>query len=278
MLGSLLTRNLKLLSIHSLNSARTMNKSMYCLDFLKVGSGKHVLVLLPGALGTYETDFTPQLEILNKNKFTVIAVNQRGYGNNRTENRSYPADFYHKDAEDVVLLMKQLDIPKYSLLGWSDGGNVAAIIAAKYPDSILKLIMWGSNSFVTPEEYKSYLAVRDISLWSTRMKQPMIKAHGEEYFEKTWHAWVDSFQSMEKNKESVIDLYMEELGKITAETLIIHGMKDRLVPYFQTEYLHNNIANSKCVTWEDGSHNLHLRFPDRFVALVENFLMSDGKL
>lgn len=257
-----------------------MHKSTFHLDFVKLGSGKHVVTLLPGALGTYTTDFSPQLERLNRTEFTIIAINQKGYGrtHTETEERSFPPDFYYRDADDVVTLMQELNIPKYSLLGWSDGGNVAAIIAARYPDSVSKLVMWGSNSYVTPEEYESYKAVRDISLWSDKMKQPMIKAHGKDYFEKTWHAWVDSFDKMERNNNSVIDIYMNELKNISAETLIIHGMKDRLVPLFQTEHLHKNIENSKLVVWDDGSHNLHLRYPDRFVSLVESFLLAKKKL
>ena len=56
----------------------------------------------------------------------------------------------------TCLHFQKLGHSKFSLLGWSDGGNSAAIMAAKYPKLIRKLVVWGSNSFVTQEELKSY--------------------------------------------------------------------------------------------------------------------------
>ena len=56
----------------------------------------------------------------------------------------------------LVLHSQKLGHLKFSILGWSDGGNSAAIMAAKYSNFIKKLVVWGSNSFVTPKELKSY--------------------------------------------------------------------------------------------------------------------------
>ena len=38
---------------------------------------------------------------------------------------------------------------KCSLLGWSDGGITAMIMAGKRPDLLNKLVIWGSNSYVS---------------------------------------------------------------------------------------------------------------------------------
>ncbi len=45
---------------------------------------------------------------------------------------------------------------KYSLVGWSDGGITAMIMAAQSPQNIDKLVVWGANSFVTEEDTKMY--------------------------------------------------------------------------------------------------------------------------
>lgn len=42
------------------------------------------------------------------------------------------------------------------MLGWSDGGITAMIVAAKYPEQVDKLVIWGANSYVTEEEAKIY--------------------------------------------------------------------------------------------------------------------------
>lgn len=245
-------------------------------NYSLAGNGKTILLLLPGALGSSKSDFTPQLENFNRDKFTLVSLDFRGYGLTRPPQRDFPKDFYYRDARDALNVMKALGHEKYSVLGWSDGGNCGCIMAATAPQTIDKLCVWGSNSFVTPEELESYKSIRDVSKWSEKMRAPMVEQYGYEYFELLWHGWVDSFFSMDRVEDDrSIDLYKKELEKIEAETLIIHGMKDRLVPMFQTDYLKDKIKNSRLVIWDDGSHNLHLRFHERFQQLIEDFL--DGK-
>jgi pimeloyl-ACP methyl ester carboxylesterase len=42
------------------------------------------------------------------------------------------------------------------MLGWSDGGITAMIAAAKYPQWVDKLVIWGANSYIVEEEAKIY--------------------------------------------------------------------------------------------------------------------------
>lgn len=41
-------------------------------------------------------------------------------------------------------------------MGWSDGGVSSLITAAKYPNEVRKLVVWGSNAYVVPEEIEIY--------------------------------------------------------------------------------------------------------------------------
>lgn len=52
--------------------------------------------------------------------------------------------------------LQKLGFKKYSLLGWSDGGISSLIAAAKYPDEVEKLVVWGSNAYVLPEEIETF--------------------------------------------------------------------------------------------------------------------------
>ena len=53
-------------------------------------------------------------------------------------------------------MLQMLSIKKFSMLGWSDGGITAMIAAAKYPEQIDKLVIWGANAYITDEEAKIY--------------------------------------------------------------------------------------------------------------------------
>lgn len=45
------------------------------------------------------------------------------------------------------------------------------------------------------------LAVRDVSKWSARMRQPMEEMYGAELFAKMWEAWVDGISEYTRRPE-----------------------------------------------------------------------------
>ena len=62
---------------------------------------------------------------------------------------------------------------KYSLLGWSDGGITALILANNNPDCVHRMVVWGSNSFVTKEDMEMIEVSRDVSKWNPKMRDPL---------------------------------------------------------------------------------------------------------
>jgi len=42
------------------------------------------------------------------------------------------------------------------MLGWSDGGITAMIAAAKHPEQIDKLVIWGANAYLVEQDEKIY--------------------------------------------------------------------------------------------------------------------------
>ncbi|XP_064598798.1 valacyclovir hydrolase-like [Liolophura sinensis] len=242
------------------------------LHYEKTGSGDHAVFLLPGALGCSRTDFGPQLEKLNKEKFTVFCWDPRGYGKSRPPDRDWPLDFYGRDAEDATALIKALGLSQVSLLGWSDGGNTALIMAGRYPELCRKLVVWGSNTYVCDKDIEFTEAIRDINKWSDGMKKPFIDVYGEAYFCEQWGRWVDAFHRIKhKNNGNVC---RDQLPKIVCPTLIIHGQLDPIVVQEHPDYIHANIRHSRLVNWPKAKHNLHLRYADDFNKTVEDFLLD----
>jgi len=168
--------------------------------------------------------------------------------------------------------MKVLGYPKYSVLGWSDGANTAMVMGFKHPNSIRKLVLWGGNSYITPEDVELYKRVENIDNWSAAMKAPMIKMYGEDYFRKCWSDWTGLFLGVYENEKG--DLCKEGIKQIQSPTLVIHGLKDAMVPLFHAQYIKDNIKDSRLHIMKDGKHNLHIKYADEFVALVEKFLQE----
>ncbi|KAK7079495.1 hypothetical protein SK128_026119 [Halocaridina rubra] len=244
------------------------------LNFEVVGNGEKVVLCLPGALGTTQSDFGPQLKGLCPDKFKIVAWDPPGYGKSRPPPRNYTTDFLHRDAVLAASLMKNLGHEKYSLLGWSDGGITALILAAGFPQHVEKMVVWGGNAYIHEGDLKMYEAVRDIDKWSARMRAPLEAAYGREYFKTAWEGWVDTFLAIYNEKGG--DICKGDLHKITCPTLIIHGAKDPMVGIEHAQYLKENIKDSMLTVMEEGKHNLHLRYAKEFNEMVTDFLLKEG--
>ncbi|XP_077123759.1 serine hydrolase BPHL [Ranitomeya variabilis] len=242
------------------------------LHYQRTGHGDHALLLLPGALGCSQTDFGPQLKFLNKEVFTIIGWDPRGYGLSIPPARDFPPNFFSRDAKDAVDLMQALNFKKFSLLGWSAGGVTALIAAGSYPSLINKLVIWGAPSYVTEEDVALYNAVKDVRTWSLEMRKPMEDIYGMEYFANTFSAVIEAMNQFNSKPDGNICRHL--LPLIGCPTLIIHGMKDPLVPKSHPQFQHEHIKNSRLHLMPEGKHNLHLRFSEEFNRLVEDFLCS----
>jgi pimeloyl-ACP methyl ester carboxylesterase len=95
------------------------------------------LVLLHGGGSTINTTFGKILPTLAKTH-QVIAVELQAHGH--TGDRDAPVTFV-QDADDVAELLKQLNIPKADIFGFSNGGQTALELALRHPNQVNKLIV-----------------------------------------------------------------------------------------------------------------------------------------
>lgn len=209
------------------------------------GSGEKSVLLMPGALGSAKTDFKPQIEELPclLPNYTIIAWDPPGYGKSIPPERCFDLEFFHRDAQYALDLMKALKRESFSILGWSDGGITGLIMAgACARNNVNKLVIWGSNAYVNDNEVKVAEGLRDVSTWSAKMREPMEAIYGVENFPKLWSAWVDAYINFNKKRGG--DICKTEVNQIEAPTLILHGKKDPVIDGEHIPYLRKHIANS----------------------------------
>ena len=260
---------------HKLNQSGIMAVRNGQLHYQLRGNGPHAILCIPGALGTALTDFPPQLEYFGRkgSGYTIVGMDPLGYGASRPPEREFlvePDHFLKIDALDGHALMQALSFKKFSVLGWSDGGVSVIILAALFPESVQKLVVWGSNTYVTKDDINLFEKTRDVSNWSQRMRETMEKIYGDS-FQSLWSRWIDAMKEIyEKRKDG--DLCLEEVKLVQCPTLIVHGAKDAMCPQFHADYLKENIRDSRTKVMEEAKHNLHLRYARVFNELTHNFL------
>src|SRR5437016_4860616 len=98
------------------------------------GTG-HPLILLHGGLGAIEM-FGPNLPALAEGH-RVIAVDLQGHGRTADVDRPISVETM---AEDIAGLIKKLGLEKPDVVGYSLGGGVALLVAARHPELVHKLV------------------------------------------------------------------------------------------------------------------------------------------
>ncbi len=131
------------LAMHSQNE-HTIDSGDSKLHFRTFGSGKPLLII-NGGPGMNSEGFSGIAAELSKLGYQTITYDQRGTGQStlpKTDETSITMDLM---ASDIENLRKHLKIEKWSLLGHSFGGIMAAYYASKYPGAIDKIIFSSSG-------------------------------------------------------------------------------------------------------------------------------------
>jgi pimeloyl-ACP methyl ester carboxylesterase len=123
------------------NQSRTSTSGYASVNGIKMyyeihGKGKP-LVLIHGGGSTIYTSFGRIILPVLATSHQFIAVELQAHGH--TSDRNGPESF-EQDADDVAELLKQLDIPKADIFGFSNGGSTALMVAIRHPERVSKLI------------------------------------------------------------------------------------------------------------------------------------------
>jgi pimeloyl-ACP methyl ester carboxylesterase len=176
------------------------------------------LLLMHGGFCTVET-FARQTPEFAK-RYRVYVPERRGHG--RTADVEGPIT-YEAMAEDTAGFMKALEIESAHLVGYSDGGNTALVLAHKRPELVRKLVCIGANfhyngmapeavqvmEHATPENFYPWLINR------YKEVSPDGPEHLPEVFAKIMRMW---------REEPA--LTADDLARIQAPTLVLVGDRD----------------------------------------------------
>lgn len=116
------------------------DEKIYYLD--EGNKDKEVLVLIHGNQSS-GIHHMPLIQRLQKD-FHLIVPDLRGFGDS---SYNVPINSIDDFSKDLILLLDDLDIHEYSVLGWSTGGGVALKMAALRPDEVKNVILVESCSY-----------------------------------------------------------------------------------------------------------------------------------
>lgn len=102
----------------------------------KVGSGEHIVIALHGWFGSSGA-WTAFESHLDRERFTYVFPDYRGYGDRRGESGEYSIA---EAAADVLRLADELGADRFSLIGHSMGGSVMQYVYAEAPERVRAMV------------------------------------------------------------------------------------------------------------------------------------------
>lgn len=214
------------------------------LYFESYGEGEPV-ILIHGMMGSIESFFA-QIPTLSEH-YQIIALDNRGHG--RSTDQNAPLS-YSVMANDVVDLMKELNLEKCHIIGWGDGGNIGLEMAIQYPELVDKLILMGANfspKGLTPQCQQS------IQASILGLEQPKALKFYQQKNPDPENALV----VLNKMKNTVLfepQLHHDDLADIKAKTLILNGEKEQFIKMEHTLEMNAHIPNSELKFIPDADH------------------------
>ncbi len=243
---------------------------------LEAGSGTPV-VFLHGAGGLFPDN--PFLDALAKS-YHVFAPELPGYGDSTGEDLLEDMLDFTLHAADVVA---ELGIDKPHLVGHSMGGMIAAEMAATSPNDLRKLVLVGAAGLWIPEqpipdlyamlphEYPKYLfhdPAAGLALLTGGLDFSNLEVLAEFYIVNSRRmAMAGKILFPIPNRRLSKRLY-----RIKAETLIVWGASDALIPPVYAERWNQSIAGSRLVQIREAGHMVPYEQPEVFVSAVSGFL------
>lgn len=109
--------------------------------YVEVSGTGPPLVFLHGGLGSFDAAFAQQKDYFSALR-TVIGIDQRGHGHSPDNERPFS---YREMADNTAALIQKLGLISVDLVGHSDGGNVALLLARFHPKLVRRVVVSGAN-------------------------------------------------------------------------------------------------------------------------------------
>lgn len=217
------------------------------------GAGEKTVVLLHGNGEDYRC-FEKQLVPFSE-RYRVVAVDSRGHG---SSGMGEPFSL-RAMAGDVKDVLDALGIEKASVVGFSDGANVALYFALRYQSRLEKLVLAGANLFPAGIEAKERR--------NDKMRLAFLRFFGRVSAKARHKARIVELMTNEP------DIDPWELEAIEAPVLVLAGERDMILPG-HTRLIADSIPGARLRIIPSCDHFIFRNQPQWTNAIILKFLAN----
>jgi pimeloyl-ACP methyl ester carboxylesterase len=193
------------------------------IAYLDEGAGEPI-VLVHGFASNAHTNWVQPgwVSTLTRDGRRVIALDNRGHGNST---KLYDPSEYHTDlmAGDVAALIAHLGLARADVMGYSLGGRISAVVAARHPQRVRALILGGVGIKLVEVAGLHHDVARSLELPSIEaVTDPQGKAF--RLFAEQTNSDLRALAACLRGSRQM--LLPEELARVSAPVLVAAGTKD----------------------------------------------------
>jgi len=209
------------------------------------------LLLLHGGGGTIDESFRRQISYFARDHL-LVAPEQQGHGH--TRDADGPLD-YGAMAETTAQLLGQLHIRNADVLGWSDGGIVGLLLAARHPDLVRRLVITGASTRPLAGAVDPAV-VAEVESWKPEADSAGRARYARLFADSVSHypVFVAKLKELWLNQPTDAQLGPAELAKIEAPTLVIGGDHD-VIRLEHTVELFHAVKRAELLIVPGSGHN-----------------------
>ena len=233
------------------------------------GTGEPVL-LLPGWGGTID-ELRPLGSALYAS-FTVIAADLPGSGKSGPQPRTYKRTYYEDDANIFLAMLDGLAASPAHLVGFSDGGEYALLMAALRPDAVRSVATWGAAGTLgrDPDLVAPFTNLIDDPIpplvgFANHMKA----TYGEENARIMARSAGQSFLEI---IEAGGDISRSRASAIGCPALLITGERDFLATPSLVAEMARAIPGGRYLEAPAAGHSVHEEQPQWLIATIAEWL------
>ena len=224
---------------------------------------KRQLLFLHGYLADKRC-FSYQYAYFEKN-FEIFALDLKGFGENADMEYPYSLDDYIMEVKEFCY-KKGVICP--SVIAHSFGGRIAVKLSALEKEFFKKIVLTGSAGLKPRFSIKKAVKKTTYKVLRKFMEKEKLEFLFSSDYNKLSGVMKDSFS---KIVSEYLDDYLE---RITNQTLIVFGSKDKETPIYMAKRLKQKIKNSSLKIFEGAGHFCFIDKPLKFNMEVGEFLLS----
>ncbi len=233
------------------------------------GAGDPVL-LLPGWGGSIG-ELSPLREALAPD-YRVIAADLPGSGKSGPQPRTYAPTYYHDDAALFLAMLSAIDAAPAHLIGFSDGGEYALLMAATAPGVVRSVATWGAAGTLgdNPAMADPMITVIDDPIPPMARFSAFMKAtYGEPNARVMAESAAKSFRAI---MEAGGDISRSRAASIAVPALLIAGEDDFLATPALVSDMAGAIPNGEFAVAKNAGHPVHHEQPEWLVETIAGWL------